>query len=89
MSEHVRTDSPGRTASAKPAPAPSATPSAPVRTAGPSPAEAIALQRSAGNRATARMLARWSAHPDKEKKGILLTDAAVGEFNRFNPPLSS
>ncbi len=47
-------------------------------------AQAIALQRAVGNRAAARLLSRWAAHPDKEKKGVLMTD----EYNRFNPPLS-
>jgi len=48
----------------------------------------IALQRSAGNRATARALARWAAHPDKDKKGKFMTDGMAEEWARFNPPLS-
>jgi hypothetical protein len=34
------------------------------------------------------VLARWAAHPDKEKKGVMLTDAAAAELLRFNPPLN-
>ncbi|MGA2009341.1 MAG: hypothetical protein ABSH51_02230 [Solirubrobacteraceae bacterium] len=49
---------------------------------------ALALQRAAGNRATTQVLARWSAHPDKDKKGVLMPDAMAAEFVRFNPPLS-
>lgn len=46
----------------------------------------MALQRSVGNRAAARTLARWTAHPDKEKKGQFLPDSAAADYNRFNPP---
>jgi hypothetical protein len=49
---------------------------------------ALALQRAIGNRATGRILSRWAAHPDPEKKGILMTDGAVADYNRFNPPLN-
>jgi hypothetical protein len=66
-------------------PAAAVTSSAPTH---PSPAAAIALQRAVGNRAAARLLARWAAHPDKDKKGVFMTDAAAAEFLRFNPPLS-
>jgi hypothetical protein len=59
---------------------------APARGAGPTPAEALALQRAAGNRATARTLARWSKHPDPDKKGVLLPDVVAEEYLRFNPP---
>lgn len=54
------------------------------------PAEAgtLALQRAIGNRATARLLSRWSAHPDKDKKGVLMPDAMAAEYSRLNPPLS-
>jgi hypothetical protein len=69
-------------------PAPAGASGAPVRAAGPTPAQAIALQRTAGNRAATRMLSRWAAHPDKDKKGVLMTDAAAGDYQRFNPPLS-
>jgi hypothetical protein len=51
-------------------------------------ARALALQRAAGNRAATRVLTRWAAHPDKDKKGVLMPDAMVAEFVRFNPPLS-
>jgi hypothetical protein len=53
------------------------------------PAQALALQRAAGNRATGRALARWMAHPDKNKKGVLLPDSAGAEYLRFNPPKNS
>ena len=53
-----------------------------------SPESVLALQRSAGNRATARALARWAAHPDKDKKGKFMTDGMAEEWSRFNPPLS-
>jgi hypothetical protein len=69
-------------------PAPGGSPAAPVRSAGPTPAQAIAMQRTVGNRAAARTLSRWAAHPDKDKKGVLMTDAAAGDYQRFNPPLS-
>lgn len=49
---------------------------------------ALALQRAIGNRATGRVLARWAAHPDKDKKGVLMPDAMAAEYGRFNPPLS-
>ena len=69
--------------------------SAAVRTVTPagqtldrSVASVIALQRAAGNRATARALARWAAHPDKDKKGQFMTDGMAEEWSRFNPPLS-
>jgi hypothetical protein len=60
-------------------PAPSAPRSGPV-------ARALALQRLAGNRAAARVLARWTAHPDAEKKGVMVPDAAAEDYTRFNPP---
>jgi hypothetical protein len=34
------------------------------------------------------VLSRWAAHPDKDKKGVLMTDAMAAEYARFNPPLS-
>jgi hypothetical protein len=84
-----------RPTAAKPAPdvraarpQPAGSPGAPVRSVGPTPAQAIALQRTAGNRAATRTLSRWAAHPDKDKKGVLMTDAAAGDYQRFNPPLS-
>ncbi len=54
----------------------------------PATAGALALQRAVGNRATAQVLQRWAAHPDKDKKGVLMPDEMAAEFNRFNPPLS-
>jgi hypothetical protein len=74
-----------RRAQVGPAPAPAG---APARTAGPAPSAALALQRAVGNRAAGRVLARWAAHPDKDKKGVLMPDAMAAEFLRFNPPLS-
>jgi hypothetical protein len=49
-------------------------------------AAAIALQRTVGNRAAARVLARWTKHPDPEKKGVMVPDVVASEYNRFNPP---
>ena len=54
----------------------------------PTTAGAIALQRAVGNRAATKVLQRWAAHPDKDKKGVLMPDEMASEFNRFNPPLS-
>jgi hypothetical protein len=67
-------------------PAPARPLGAPARGASPTPAEALALQRAAGNRAAARTLARWSKHPDPDKKGVLLPDVVADEYLRFNPP---
>ena len=44
-------------------------PGASARGRGVTPAAALALQRLAGNRVTGRVLARWTKHPDPEKKG--------------------
>jgi hypothetical protein len=52
----------------------------------PTAAQALALQRSAGNRATGKVLARWAAHPDKDKKGALVPDVVAADYLRFNPP---
>jgi hypothetical protein len=73
--------------------APQRAAAAPARTSagaatGPLVSRAIALQRAVGNRAATRVLSRWAAHPDKDKKGVLMTDGMAGEYNRFNPPLS-
>jgi hypothetical protein len=68
--------------------APAPTQGAPARTRAPAPSQALALQRAVGNRAAARMLTRWAAHPDKDKKGVMMPDAMATEFLRFNPPLS-
>jgi hypothetical protein len=43
---------------------------------------AQALQRTMGNRA----LARWAAHPDKDKKGQFMPDVVAADFTKFNPP---
>jgi hypothetical protein len=49
-------------------------------------ARALTLQRLAGNRVAARVLSRWVAHPDTEKKGVMVPDAAAEDYTRFNPP---
>jgi len=49
-------------------------------------ARAIALQRSVGNRAAGRVLARWTKHPDAEQKGVMVPDSSAAEYTRFNPP---
>jgi hypothetical protein len=74
-----------RRAAAPPRPR-SATP--PAKVGDSVAAGALALQRAAGNRAATRALTRWAAHPDKDKKGVLMPDAMAAEFLRFNPPLS-
>jgi hypothetical protein len=85
---HERTSSEAQ----KQAPSPSAQAPArlplpsPAGRAGPTPTQALDLQRSVGNRAAARQLARWAAHPDKDKKGQFLPDSAAADYNRFNPP---
>ena len=48
--------------------------------------QALTLQRLAGNRVTSRVLARWTKHPDQEKKGVMVPDVVADEFVRFNPP---
>jgi hypothetical protein len=58
----------------------------PARRVAPSPGQVFALQRLAGNRASTRMLARWTAHPDKAKKGAMLPDSVAAELLRFSPP---
>jgi hypothetical protein len=50
------------------------------------PERALALQRLAGNRAAARILARWVKHPDPDKKGVMVPDVAAEDYARFNPP---
>ena len=55
----------------------------------PAPAKAPAarsLPRAIGNRATARLLARWAKHPDEEQKGMMVPDSVAEEFVHFNPP---
>ena len=54
----------------------------------PAVSGALALQRAVGNRAATQVLQRWAAHPDKDKKGVLMPDEMASEFTRFNPPLS-
>jgi hypothetical protein len=49
-------------------------------------ARAAALQRAVGNRAAARVLARWVKHPDSDKKGVMVPDVVAEDFARFNPP---
>jgi hypothetical protein len=63
--------------------------------AGPTPrhvpavGSALALQRLVGNRAASRVLARWTKHPDPEKKGVMVPDVVAAEFMRFNPPTNA
>ena len=65
-------------------------PEAPARPPAAKPttmaARALALQRSAGNKAAGRMLARWAVHPDKEQKGVMVPDSSAAEYTHFNPP---
>ena len=84
MTERTRTEAPA----AKPSVAPRAGPHAAPVARHPATAGAIALQRAVGNRAAATVLQRWAAHPDKDKKGMLMPDEMAAEFSRFNPPLS-
>lgn len=49
-------------------------------------ASAAALQRAVGNRAAARVLARWVKHPDADKKGVMVPDVVAEDFTRYNPP---
>jgi hypothetical protein len=58
----------------------------PPLAAKPLQVQALMLQRLAGNRATGRTLARWVAHPDAEKKGVMVPDVVAEQFVRFNPP---
>lgn len=51
------------------------------------PAEvAINLQKTAGNRAVSRMLARAKAHPDPEHKEEMVPDRVFDGIMKFNPP---
>jgi hypothetical protein len=81
MAERTRTETPGAKPAATPRPD-----TAVVRH--PATAGALALQRAVGNRAATQVLQRWAAHPDKDKKGVLMPDEMAAEFSRFNPPLS-
>lgn len=58
----------------------------PARSPSPTAVRALALQRTIGNRATGRILARWIKHPDEEEKGVMITDSGAAEYLRFNPP---
>jgi hypothetical protein len=87
MAERARSAVPDRQSPNRPVPSTAPQGRSP-RSPGPSPAGALALQRAVGNRAASRMLARWAAHPDKDKKGQFMTDEMAGEYNKFNPPLS-
>jgi hypothetical protein len=60
--------------------------SAPVRSSRPSPAHALHIQRTAGNRAAGRILSRWIKHPDDKKKGEMMADDAAEMYNHFNIP---
>jgi hypothetical protein len=77
---------PGRPAQSRSSP--SVGPLAAVRSAAPSPANALALQRAVGNRAAGRVLARWSRHPDEKEKGKLLSDDAAADYLHFNVPVN-
>jgi len=57
-----------------------------ARRAVPAAAQALVLQRLAGNRVTGRVLARWVRHPDEEQKGVMVPDVAAADLLRFNPP---
>lgn len=81
MAERTRTEAPD----AKPAASPRR--DAPI-TRHPVTDGALALQRAVGNRAATQVLKRWAAHPDKDKKGVLMLDEMASELSRFNPPLS-
>jgi hypothetical protein len=81
MAERTRTETPDTKPGASPRP------DAPIARH-PATADALALQRAVGNRAAAQVLQRWAAHPDKDKKGVLMPDEIAAEFSRFNPPLS-
>jgi hypothetical protein len=81
MAERTHTPGPG----AKPAESSRA--AAPIARH-PATAGALALQRAVGNRAATQVLQRWAAHPDKDKKGVLMPDGVAADFTRFNPPLS-
>jgi hypothetical protein len=80
MAERTHTDPAGTKA-------PSSRSDAPIARH-PATAGVLALQRAVGNRAATQVLQRWAAHPDKDKKGVLMPDAMASELNRFNPPLS-
>jgi hypothetical protein len=64
-------------------------PGASPRRRGPSPAQALALQRLVGNRVAGRVLTRWVKHPDEKEKGVMLPDSSAAELVRLNPPQNS
>lgn len=78
MNEHVSAPPSTQSRSERSIPAP-APPKSPAKAA-------LALQRAVGNRATGRLLARWAAHPDKDKKGVFVPDAVAEGYVHFNPP---
>jgi hypothetical protein len=80
MAERTRTETPS--------PKPAQSPRPDAATARHPATTALALQRAVGNRAATQVLQRWAAHPDKDKKGVLMPDAMASELDRFNPPLS-
>lgn len=47
---------------------------------------ALNLQRTAGNRSAARMLARFKPHPDPEHKEEVVPDSAWEGLMKFSPP---
>ena len=69
-----------------PKPVDRAAPQAPAPAPKGPRAQAIALQRAAGNRAARRVLSRWVKHPDPEQKGVMVPDSSADEFMRSNPP---
>jgi hypothetical protein len=81
MAERTQIETPGAT------PAQSPRVAAPIARH-PGAAGALALQRAVGNRAATQVLQRWAAHPDKDKKGVLMPDEVAADFTRFTPPLS-
>lgn len=89
MVEHARSGDRDRPAQRQPEPVQRVSAGAPARSRAPSPTQALALQRAAGNRAASRVLSRWVAHPDPDKKGVLMADAIAAEYSRFNPPLNN
>ena len=88
MRQSDRPDAQARAAAGPPQRERASAPTSPERSAGLAPARALALQRTVGNRAAARILARWSRHPDEKEKGKLLSDDAAADYLHFNLPLN-
>jgi hypothetical protein len=88
MRHSDRTEAPGRTTPNRPPDSRAQQPVPSAVSPGPSPANALALQRTVGNRAASRLLARWSKHPDEREKGKLLSDEAAVDYMHFNVPLN-